>query len=72
MVPFAEVVLLTAMEYNREDKKKGKKKEKGKEKGKEIADNVFGCSSCGWELTYRWNQKGKTLSVLWDTKNLGH
>ena len=34
MVPFAEVILLTAMEYNREDKKKkGKKpKKKGKRK----------------------------------------
>ena len=31
MVPFAEVLLLTAMEYNREDKKK-KKKEKGKKR----------------------------------------
>ena len=31
MVPFAEVMLLTAMEYNREDKKK-KKKKKGKKK----------------------------------------
>ena len=30
MVPFAEVILLTAMEYNREDKKKGKKKKSGK------------------------------------------
>ena len=33
MVPFVEVMLLTAMEYNREDKKK-KKKEKGKKKKK--------------------------------------
>merc|ERR1711936_130748 len=32
MVPFAEVVLLTAMEYNREDKKKGKKSKKKKGK----------------------------------------
>ena len=32
MVPFAEVMLLTAMEYNREDKKKKKKKKKGKKK----------------------------------------
>ena len=30
--PFAEVVLLTAMEYNREDKKKGKKAKKKKGK----------------------------------------
>ena len=30
MVPFAEVVLLTAMEYHREDKKKGKKAKKKK------------------------------------------
>ena len=30
MVPFAEVVLLTAMEYNREDKKKRKRKTKKK------------------------------------------
>ena len=30
MVPFAEVILLTAMEYKREDKKKGKKKKKPK------------------------------------------
>ena len=28
MVPFAEVVLLTAMEYHREDKKKGRKAKK--------------------------------------------
>ena len=28
--PFAEVILLTAMEYNREDKKKNRKKKKGK------------------------------------------
>ena len=28
MVPFAEVILLTSMEYNREDKKRGKKGEK--------------------------------------------
>ena len=28
MVPFAEVILITAMEYKREDKKKGKKKKK--------------------------------------------
>ena len=35
MVPFAEVMLLTAMEYNREDKKKKKKeKMKGKKKKK--------------------------------------
>ena len=35
MVPFAEVVLLTAMEYNREDKKKVKKtKKKGKRKSR--------------------------------------
>ena len=33
MVPFAEVVLLTAMEYNREDKKKVKRTKK-KRKGK--------------------------------------
>ena len=33
MVPFAEVMLLTAMEYNREDKKK-KEKKKGKKKKK--------------------------------------
>ena len=32
MVPFAEVVLLTAMEYNREDKKKVKKTKKKKGK----------------------------------------
>merc|ERR1712110_1210338 len=34
MVPFAEVVLLTAMEYNRKDKKKVKraKKKKGKKR----------------------------------------
>ena len=32
MVPFAEVVLLTAMEYNREDKKKRKKTKKKKGK----------------------------------------
>ena len=32
IVPFAEVMLLTAMEYNREDKKKKKKKGKGKKK----------------------------------------
>ena len=37
MVPFAEVILLTAMEYNREDKKKGKKtKKKGKKKTKKL------------------------------------
>merc|ERR1712052_34269 len=35
MVPFAEVILLTAMEYNREDKKKKKgTKKKGKNKTK--------------------------------------
>ena len=35
MVPFAEVILLTAMEYNREDKKKKKgTKKKGKRKTK--------------------------------------
>ena len=34
MVPFAEVILLTAMEYNREDKKKKGKKSKKKGKGK--------------------------------------
>ena len=34
MVPFAEVMLLTAMEYNREDKKKQTKKGKKKKKGK--------------------------------------
>ena len=33
MVPFAEVVLLTAMEYNREDKKRVKRR-KEKRKGK--------------------------------------
>ena len=33
MVPFAEVILLTAMEYNREDKKKRGKKSKKKGKG---------------------------------------
>ena len=37
MVPFVEVVLLTAMEYNRKDKKKGKKtKKKGKGKTKNL------------------------------------
>ena len=37
MVPFSEVILLTAMEYNREDKKKKKgAKKKGKKKGKNI------------------------------------
>ena len=37
MVPFLEVVLLTAMEYNRKDKKKGKKtKKKGKGKTKNL------------------------------------
>ena len=35
MVPFAEVILLTAMEYNREDKKKAKRK-KGKRKSKNL------------------------------------
>merc|ERR1712240_515176 len=35
MVPFAEVMLLTAMEYNREDKKKKKKRrKKGKNRSK--------------------------------------
>ena len=33
MVPFAEVMLLTAMEYNREDKKEKKKRGKKKKKG---------------------------------------
>ena len=33
MVPFAEVILLTAMEYNREDKQKKKKGKKAKKKG---------------------------------------
>ena len=37
MVPFLEVVLLTAMEYNRKEKKKGKKtKKKGKGKTKNM------------------------------------
>ena len=37
MVPFAEVVLLTAMEYNRKDKKKVKRsKKKGKRKSRNI------------------------------------
>ena len=37
MVPFAEVVLLTAMEYNREEKKKGRKtKKKGKGKTRKV------------------------------------
>ena len=37
MVPFVEVVLLTAMEYNRKEKKKGKKtKKKGKGKTKNM------------------------------------
>ena len=37
MVPFSEVILLTAMEYNREDKKKKKgAKKKGKKKGANI------------------------------------
>ena len=37
MVPFAEVVLLTAMEYNREDKKKVKRtKKKGKKKSRNM------------------------------------
>merc|ERR1712088_858137 len=37
MVPFAEVVLLTAMEYHREDKKKVKRtKKKGKRKSRNI------------------------------------
>ena len=34
MVPFAEVILLTAMEYNREDKKKKKRKKMEKKAGK--------------------------------------
>ena len=34
MVPFAEVILLTAMEYNREDKKKKKGKKTKKKRGK--------------------------------------
>ena len=33
MVPFAEVILLTAMEYNREDKKKKEKKAKKRKRG---------------------------------------
>merc|ERR1712173_369974 len=33
MVPFAEVMLLTAMEYNREDERKKKKRGKKKKKG---------------------------------------
>merc|ERR1711873_6958 len=33
LVPFAQVVLLTAMEYSREDKKRQKKKGKKKKKG---------------------------------------
>ena len=41
MVPFAEVILLTAMEYNREDKKKKKKKgKKTKKKGKTKTKNL--------------------------------
>ena len=37
MVPFSEVILLTAMEYNREDKKKKKgAKKKGRKKGANI------------------------------------
>ena len=43
MVPFAEVVLLTAMEYNRENKKKRKKtKKKGrKAKDEEVDSNTY-------------------------------
>ena len=43
MVPFAEVILLTAMEYNREDKKKGKKKKSAKKtkKGKNASMMVI-------------------------------
>ena len=40
--PFAEVVLLTAMEYKREEKKKGKKtKRKGKKKAKIIQTSTL-------------------------------
>ena len=46
MVPFAEVVLLTAMEYNREDKKKVKKtKKKGKKKTKKLKTTSIVVSS---------------------------
>ena len=38
MVPFAEVILLTAMEYNREDKKK--KQKKTKKKGEKKTKNL--------------------------------
>ena len=52
MVPFAEVVLLTAMEYNREDKKKAKKKKRGKKTKKLQITSAVTVSPAGEKVAF--------------------
>ena len=52
MVPFAEVVLLTAMEYNREDKKKAKKKKRGKKTKKLQKTSAVTVSPAGEKVAF--------------------
>ena len=59
MVPFAEVVLLTAMEYNREDKKKGKKKKRAKKKAKKLQTTSLVVAPVDENLPIAEIKKGK-------------
>ena len=60
MVPFAEVILLTAMEYNREDKKKGKKtKKKGVEKTENLQTISLAVASINKNVLIDENKTGK-------------
>ena len=60
MVPFAEVILLTAMEYNREDKKKGKKtKKKGVEKTENLQTISLAVASINKNVLIDENETGK-------------
>ena len=64
MVPFAEVVLLTAMEYKREDKKPGKK---SKKKTKKKTKKQKRCKQC-WEQTIDRRKKETSTETQWSKK----
>ena len=74
MVPFAEVILLTAMEYNREDDKKlrkGKRKGKGKMKTKNMAASSLTVISLNGQEPVDKPNGGRLKCIIPSLKTLG-
>ena len=74
MVPFAEVILLTAMEYNREDNKKlrkGKRKGKGKMKTKNMAASSLTVISLNGQEPVDKPNGGRLKCIIPSLKTLG-